>query len=144
MVTTTHTAQPVSTRTGTALPVRILSWALRILLAAFFLNAARPKLAADDMMIAAFAERGGSPMMYFVGSLEVAGAIGLLIPILSGFAAIGLAALLAIFAIVEISTTGPATAMMSTGTLILTLGVVYLQRKQAVRLFGFLTGLLSR
>jgi uncharacterized membrane protein YphA (DoxX/SURF4 family) len=107
MVTTTNTAQPVSTRTGTALPVRILSWTLRILLAAFFLNAARPKLAADEMMIAAFAERGGNPMMYVVGSLEVAGAIGLLIPILSGFAAIGLAALLTIFAIVEISTTGP-------------------------------------
>ena len=46
-------------------------------------------------------------MMIAVGLLEVAGAIGLMIPILSGVAAIGLSALLTIITVVTLALMGP-------------------------------------
>jgi uncharacterized membrane protein YphA (DoxX/SURF4 family) len=71
-----------------------LLWAAQILLAAFFLFvAAGPKLAGSHSSVQEFGLIGaGQWFRYLVGTLELAGAIGLLTPWLAGLAAAGLAA----------------------------------------------------
>ena len=71
-----------------------LLWAAQILLAAFFLfYAAAPKLAGSHSSVQEFGLIGaGQWFRYLVGTLELAGAIGLLTPRLAGPAAAGLAA----------------------------------------------------
>ena len=57
--------------------------------------AALPKLTADPMTVAGFTAMGfGATGMFVIGLLEVAGAIGLLIPRLTGLAALCLVALM--------------------------------------------------
>jgi uncharacterized membrane protein YphA (DoxX/SURF4 family) len=90
----------VATARGTAREARprrltnTLRWAAQILLAAFFLfGAAVPKLAGSQSMVREFGLIGaGQGFRYLVGTLELAGAIGLLTPWLAGLAAAGLAA----------------------------------------------------
>ena len=70
-----------------------LLWAAQILLAAFFLFAAGPKLAGSHDSVHEFGLIGaGQWFRYLVGVLELGGAIGLLTPWLAGPAAAGLAA----------------------------------------------------
>ena len=66
----------------------IVLWAGSALLALAFLGAGATKLSGNPEMAANFA-RWGFPegFMYVVGALEVAGAIGLLLPRLAGYAA---------------------------------------------------------
>jgi uncharacterized membrane protein YphA (DoxX/SURF4 family) len=71
-----------------------LLWAAQIMLAAFFvIVAAVPKLTGSHQMVQEFGLIGaGQWLRYFVGTAELAGAIGLLTPWLAGLAAAGLAA----------------------------------------------------
>lgn len=70
-----------------------LLWAAQIVLAVFFAFAAVPKLAGAHTAVAMFGQIGaGQWLRYLVGTAELAGAVGLLIPRLAGFAAVGLAA----------------------------------------------------
>jgi putative oxidoreductase len=69
--------------------VNIALWVLRALLAAVFLMSGIPKWLGDDATTATFAELGaGQWLRYVIGTLEIAGAIGLLIPFFAGFAAL--------------------------------------------------------
>jgi putative oxidoreductase len=69
-----------------------LLWTAQVLLAAFFVFAAVPKLAGAQSAVTTFDQVGaGQWLRYFVGAAELAGAIGLLIPRLAGLAAVGLA-----------------------------------------------------
>jgi putative oxidoreductase len=69
----------------------ILLWAVQILLAALFVNFGLAKLTGGQVQ--EFADIGaGQWLRYFVGTAELAGAIGLLTPWLAGLAAAGLAA----------------------------------------------------
>lgn len=71
-------------------------WVLRVLMAAAVAFAGGLKLAGAAVMVELFDLIGaGQWLRYVVGTLEVAGAVGLLIPVLSGLAATGLGALLA-------------------------------------------------
>ena len=72
----------------------ILLWAAQILLAALFIFvAAVQKLAGSHQSVQEFGLIGaGQWLRYFVGTAELAGAIGLLTPWLAGLAAAGLAA----------------------------------------------------
>jgi uncharacterized membrane protein YphA (DoxX/SURF4 family) len=73
--------------------ITTLLWAAQILLAAFFLFAAGPKLAGSHDSVHEFGLIGaGQWFRYLVGVLELGGAIGLLTPWLAGPAAAGLAA----------------------------------------------------
>ncbi|MFJ8823396.1 DoxX family protein [Streptomyces sp. NPDC102467] len=67
-----------------------------IVLAAFFgLASGLPKLIAHPTAVEAFDSIGwGAVGMYAIGALELAGAIGLLVPVLQGLAPIGLSALM--------------------------------------------------
>jgi uncharacterized membrane protein YphA (DoxX/SURF4 family) len=88
MTATTITARPKI--------LTIALWTLQIVLAPQFLFGGVLKLAGVPVMVELFEQIGaGQWLRYFVGAAEVAGAIGLLIPLLSGLAALGLGALMA-------------------------------------------------
>jgi putative oxidoreductase len=73
--------------------VERLVWTVRIALAAIFIGVAIPKLADLHSSATMFADIGaGRCLQYFVGSAELAGAIGLLISPLAALAAAGMAA----------------------------------------------------
>ncbi len=77
--------------------VRITVRVLQILLAVFFaVPSASPKLVGHSSAAESFDRIGfGDWFMYLVGGLELAGAIALLVPVLSGVAALALGALMA-------------------------------------------------
>lgn len=69
----------------------IALWVLQVLLALMFLFAGAGKLAGEAQTVALFNEIGwGDWFRYVTGVVEIAGAIGLLIPRLAGLAALGL------------------------------------------------------
>ncbi|MFD8568299.1 DoxX family protein [Streptomyces sp. NPDC059639] len=85
------TAAPVRSRRA-----RIALNATTIVLAAFFAVAsALPKLFAVSAAVDSFDTIGwGATGMYIIGALELAGAVALLVPVLSGVAPIALSALM--------------------------------------------------
>jgi len=90
MNTTTVTARPAARARGRA---NTLLWAAQIVLAAVFAFAAVPKLTGAHTAVTMFGQIGaGQLLRYLVGTAELAGAVGLLIPRLAGLAAAGLAA----------------------------------------------------
>jgi putative oxidoreductase len=75
--------------------VRIGLWGLQILLALQFAMAGLAKVFGDQAMVEMFDTIGiGQWFRYLVGALELAGAVGVLIPRLSGLAALGLVCLM--------------------------------------------------
>ena len=71
-------------------------WALRALLAVLFAMAGSAKVFGDPAMVEMFATIGvGQWFRYAIGALEVSGAGGVLVPRLSGPAALGLVLLMA-------------------------------------------------
>jgi putative oxidoreductase len=70
----------------------ITLWVVQAVLAAFFVFAATGKLLGDPTTVATFKSIGfGEWFRYLTGACELAGGIGLVIPRLSGLAALGLA-----------------------------------------------------
>jgi putative oxidoreductase len=71
-------------------------WAVQVLLAVQFAAGGLLKVAGDDVMVALFTDIGaGQWLRYLVGALELAGALGLLVPRLAGPAALGIVGLMA-------------------------------------------------
>jgi putative oxidoreductase len=90
-VTTTRTVPTLTRRRVTT----VVLWTAQILLASMFAVAALPKLLGDPMTVASFDAIGfGQWFRYLTGACELAGALGLLIPRLSGLAATGLTAVM--------------------------------------------------
>jgi uncharacterized membrane protein YphA (DoxX/SURF4 family) len=85
MTATTVTAAPTTTsRTANA-----GLWALQVLLAAVYAFSAFGKLTAEAQNVAGFEAMGlGTPGMYVIGALELAGAIAMFVPRLTGLAAL--------------------------------------------------------
>ncbi|MEF9903138.1 DoxX family protein [Streptomyces sp. P9-A2] len=77
---------------------------VQVVLALFFAFAsALPKLIAHASAVESFDDMGwGSAGMYAIGALELAGAIGLLVPVLQSAAAVGLSALMVGACVVQI------------------------------------------
>jgi putative oxidoreductase len=87
--------QTPSTRTTRRCVPTIALWALQALLAIMFAMAGLAKVFGDPAMVEMFATIGvGQWFRYVVGVLEIVGAIGVLIPRLSGLAALGLICLM--------------------------------------------------
>jgi putative oxidoreductase len=86
----------VATRKAPAAgPVNVALWVLQAVLALQFAGGGLAKLAGSPELVQLFADIGaGQWLRYVVGALEVAGAVGLLVPRLSRLAALGLAALM--------------------------------------------------
>ena len=75
--------------------VNVALWVLQAVLALQFAGGGLAKLAGSPELVELFADIGaGQWLRYVVGALEVARAVGLLVPRLSGLAALGLAALM--------------------------------------------------
>ena len=78
---------------GRALTIAL--WVLQVILALQFVMAGLAKLFGDPAMVEMFATIGiGQWFRYAVGTLEVAGAVGVLVPRVSGLAALGLVCLM--------------------------------------------------
>jgi putative oxidoreductase len=74
----------------------IALWTLQAVLALMFTMAGLAKVVGDAVMVEMFATIGiGQWFRYVVGALEIAGAVGVLVPRLSGLAALGLVCLMA-------------------------------------------------
>jgi putative oxidoreductase len=87
------TSRPFAGR-PVAVAVDVLMWTIQVLLAAYFVYSA--SLLFGDGFVGKFTEIGfGQWLRYVTGVLELAGAIGLVIPFLSGLAAIGLTGVMA-------------------------------------------------
>jgi putative oxidoreductase len=81
----------------------ITLWVLQVLLALVFIGAGMSKLGGAPEMIVMFDDIGaGQWFRYVTGILEVAGAVGLLIPRLRGLAALGLSVLMACATVITI------------------------------------------
>jgi putative oxidoreductase len=75
--------------------VNVALWVLQVLLAFQFVMAGLAKVGGDPAMVEMFATIGvGQWFRYVVGALEIAGAVGVLVPRLSGLAALGLICLM--------------------------------------------------
>jgi putative oxidoreductase len=75
--------------------INIVLWVFQAALAIQFALAGVSKLLGDQLMVGMFDAIGaGQWLRYLVGTAEIAGAVGLLIPVLSGLAALGLTALM--------------------------------------------------
>lgn len=84
MTATTITAP----RTSTARAANAGLWTLQVLLAAVYAFSAYGKLTAEAQNVAGFEAMGlGMPGMYVIGALELAGAIAMFVPALTGLAA---------------------------------------------------------
>ena len=87
----TTAAAPLARRRSLA----IATWVGRALLALVFVGAGASKLAGESVMVSMFDLIGaGQWLRYVVGALEVAGAVGVLVPRLSALAATGLGLLM--------------------------------------------------
>jgi putative oxidoreductase len=87
------TSRPFAGR-PVAVAVDVLMWTIQVLLAAYFVYSA--SLLFGDGLVGKFTEIGfGQWLRYLTGVLELAGAIGLVIPFLSGLAALGLTGVMA-------------------------------------------------
>lgn len=84
----------VARTAGRGRAVNVALWMLQALLALQFAMAGLVKVIGDPSMVEMFATIGiGQWFRYVVGVLEIAGALGVLIPRLSGLAALGLGCL---------------------------------------------------
>jgi uncharacterized membrane protein len=93
--TTKTGGTPTTVRRTRGRVLGIALWTLQVLLALQFASGGVLKLAGDPAMVAMFADIGvGQWLRYLVGGLEIAGALGLLVPRLSGLAALGLVGLM--------------------------------------------------
>jgi uncharacterized membrane protein YphA (DoxX/SURF4 family) len=86
---------------------QVTLWALQVLAAVIFVFAGLQKIAGDPAQAAGFEAMGlGVGGMYVIGALELAGAVGLLLPGACGFAASCLVALMVGAVIVTVATMG--------------------------------------
>jgi putative oxidoreductase len=91
----TFTDMPAGPRATPRRALHVTLWAVQVGLALLFAMAGVLKLSGAPEMVAMFNAIGaGQWFRYVVGALEVAGAIGLLVPRLSGAAALGLTVLM--------------------------------------------------
>lgn len=89
------TTAPVAPDGWRARPTTWALWGARVVLALVFLGAGAAKLGGDPAMVTMFEDVGaGQWLRYLVGGVELAGAVGVLVPRLAVHAAAGLALLM--------------------------------------------------
>ncbi len=102
-------AAPATTRGRAA---NFALWALQMVIALVFAMAGLAKVGGDPAMVEMFATIGmGQWLRYAVGTLELAGAVGVLVPRLSGLAALGLVCLMVGAALTNLSVLGTSTLL---------------------------------
>ncbi|CAM03162.1 DoxX-like protein [Saccharopolyspora erythraea NRRL 2338] len=115
-------------RPGRAMNVTL--WVLQVLLAAFFAFASLPKLLGDPTAVATYDLIGfGQWFRYLTGAVELAGAVGLLIPRLSPLAALGLAIVMLCATVANLTVLAMPGAAVMTVVLMLLFAFVAWSRK---------------
>jgi putative oxidoreductase len=88
-------AGPFGARKDRGKAVNVLLWVMQAFVALGFAFAGVLKLGGSPVMVDLFTHIGvGQWFRYVIGTLEVAGAVGVLIPLVSGVAALGLTCLM--------------------------------------------------
>ncbi|MFE3457821.1 DoxX family protein [Nocardiopsis aegyptia] len=130
-VTTTPTPTVKTNAPGRAANAGL--WVLQVLLAGAFLMAAGTKFAATPEAVAGFERIGLGPwQMYAIGVIESVGAIALLVPLLSGPAALGLVALLVGATVIQ-AVADPATVLFPIAYLVPMALVAWGRRERTTR-----------
>ena len=112
----------------------IVLWALQVVAALWFVGAAAGKFTGSPMIAATFDALGwGHWFMYLIGVLEIAGAVALFVPRLTGPAALALSALLVGAVVVQAVVVGSGVAM-PLPLLVLTAVIAWFRRDGVVRL----------
>lgn len=130
-----HTTAASTTATSGGRAGTIALWVLQVLTAGIFVMAAVPKVTADPMAAAGFAQIGlGNAGMYIIGTLELLGAIALFVPRLMGLAATAFVALMIGAVIVTLAVDGPAMVALPAGTLVASAIIAWARRRETARL----------
>ncbi|MBO8192162.1 DoxX family protein [Streptomyces oryzae] len=129
-----HSALSIATAGEGAVPGRRHEIAVKVLtvLLALFLGAASglPKLFRAEAAVEAFDKIGwGDWFMYAVGSLEVLGALALLVPILSGAAALAFIGLMIGATVFNLTVLDAPQAVLTTAILTVVLGYIAWSRR---------------
>jgi DoxX-like protein len=135
---TTVAATPHRTRSRAA---NVALWTLQVLLAAVYAFSAFGKLSAEAQNVAGFQAMGlGNTGMYIIGSLELAGAIAMFIPRLTGLAATCFVALMIGAVTMTLAIGGGALAVIPATVLVLAAVVAWGRRDSTRRLIHDVTG----
>ncbi|WP_432054014.1 DoxX family protein [Streptomyces sp. bgisy022] len=121
---------------------RVALRVVQVLLALFFAGAsALPKLIAHSSAAESFETMGwGSAGMYTIGALELAGAVGLLIPLLQSAAATGLSALMVGAFVVQVAVFDGAFAATPLILMVPLVLIAWARRDHNADLLGLLRG----
>jgi hypothetical protein len=110
-----------------------------------FVFAAIPKITADPMAVAGFAMMGIGPAgMLTIGLLELAGAIAMFIPRLTGLAALCQVALMIGAVTTTLAYFGPSMVAMPAAVLVAVAIIAYARRRSTVELIAFLRRFTAR
>lgn len=105
--TATTAGRPAARRGGA-----VAVWAVQVVLAVQFAAGGLLKITGDGTMVEMFTDIGaGQWLRYVVGALELAGALGLLVPRLAGPAALGIVGLMAGAAVTNVAVLGTSPAL---------------------------------
>ncbi len=139
--TITH---PAGVPTATADPaqrrgVNITLWGLQVVTAAVFVMAAIPKVTADPQAVTGFTAMGlGVAGMYVIGSLEIAGAIALLTPLLSGLAGLAFVSLMIGAVLTTLLMSGFQLVVFPAAVLVLAAVIAWGRRRSVTRLIALI------
>jgi uncharacterized membrane protein YphA (DoxX/SURF4 family) len=127
------TATLTATRPSTARAADAGLWTLQVLLAAVYAFSAYGQLTADAQNIAGFEAMGlGTVGMYIIGALELAGAIAMFVPVLTGLAATCFVALM-IGAVIATWAVGGGALVAIPATVLVVAAVVAWGRRASTR-----------
>jgi uncharacterized membrane protein YphA (DoxX/SURF4 family) len=131
----TATADPAAQRRG----VNITLWGLQVVTAAVFVMAAISKVSADPQAVAGFNAMGlGVAGMYIIGTLEITGAIALLIPLLSGLAGFAFVGLMIGAVFTTLVMFGPQLVVFPAAVLVLAAIIAWGRRRSVPRLIALI------
>lgn len=109
-------------------------WAAQFLLAGFLVMGAIPKLTATPEAAESLAAIAEGRWLTFLGLAEIGGAIGLVIPRMTVYAAAGLAVLMACATVANLTVLAtPTVAVLTIGLLAIFLGIAWLRSRWATR-----------
>ena len=139
-MTTFATATTTSRRTRSR-AANVALWTLQVVIAVIYAFSAFGKLTAEAQNVAGFHAMGlGNTGMYVIGSLELAGAIAMFIPRLTGLAATCFVALMIGAVTATLAVCGGVLAVIPATVLVLVAVLAWARRDSTRRLIHDVTG----
>ena len=139
-MTTFATATTTSRRTRSR-AANVALWTLQVVIAVIYAFSAFGKLTAEAQNVAGFHAMGlGNTGMYVIGSLELAGAIAMFIPRLTGLAATCFVALMIGAVTATLAVGGGVLAVIPATVLVLVAVLAWARRNSTRRLIHDVTG----